>query len=303
MPNHASSKRYTVTPDQELYHAYSTSEDRERTNVHYEQPPAFFYQITGGEWNVYSANLWDHADNDTASQTAKLDLLAEQLQLRPGMRILDVGCGWGGPLVYQGQRYGVRGVGLTLSSTQRRAAEARAAKYGVDAQILEQHWQEYEPDEPFDAALTDEVIVHFNDLGGFFRSLYRWLRPDGRMVNKELHFVHPRYERMTRAGAFVNDIYGQTGNYRTLLQELQLVQDAGFSLEGVVTIPRRNYHRTLDRWMANMYAAPDKLIELVGKEHFRRFRTYLRLAHRIVENMTLDVVVCEKPSSSKMGIN
>ena len=95
----ASSQRTDVRPEHQLYHEYTTDVDQARTNVHYEQPPEFFLLITGGEWNVYSANLWDPGtEDDTASQQAKLDLIARLAGLEKGMRLIDVGCGWAGPL-------------------------------------------------------------------------------------------------------------------------------------------------------------------------------------------------------------
>ncbi|HEX6292830.1 MAG TPA: class I SAM-dependent methyltransferase [Herpetosiphonaceae bacterium] len=298
MSTRTNHKRYLVTPEQQLYQSYSVDEDQIRTNVHYEQPPAFFYRITGGEWNVYSCNVWDTATTDTASQAAKLDLMAQLMQLQPGQRILDVGCGWAGPLVYLCKQYGVQGVGLTLSPMQQRAAEERIAKHGVDAQVHVCHWQEYQDDRGFDAIYTDEVIVHFNSLDGFFGKAYALLKPGGLMVNKELHFVHPNYIKMTRAGAFVNDIYGTTGNYRTLADELTLLYNAGFEAQALRQIPREHYHRTLDRWISNMRTHRSELVELVGTTHYRRFHTYLKLAHLIIKNMTLDIVVGQKPSSA-----
>jgi len=124
------------TPEHQLYHEYSVEEDQQRTNVHYEQPPEFFYLFTGGEWNVYSCNLWDTATTDTESQEAKLDRTAELARLQPGMRILDVGSGWAGPLTYLCKKYGVTGVGLTLSPTQEQAADERIAQHGV-AQVAD----------------------------------------------------------------------------------------------------------------------------------------------------------------------
>ena len=68
----ATSQRTDVRPEHQLYHEYSTDVDQARTNVHYEQPPEFFLLITGGEWNVYSANLWDPGtEDDTASQAGQ----------------------------------------------------------------------------------------------------------------------------------------------------------------------------------------------------------------------------------------
>jgi cyclopropane-fatty-acyl-phospholipid synthase len=285
------------TKDQQLYRPLSVEEERQQTNTHYEQPVEFFYTLTGGEWNVYSANLWTGSSTQTESQERKLDLLAELMQLRPGMRIMDVGCGWGGPLVYLGKKYGVRGVGLTLSSVQKQAAEERVESHGADVTIVESHWKDYQDAEPFDVVYTDEVIVHFHDLGDFFKKVYDLLRNGGVMLNKELHLVHGRHSEMTRAMSFINEIFGSTGNYRTLAEELTLVGEAGFDLAAIRQMPLLEYQKTVDSWLANMKAARGRLERLAGRDTFRRFQTYLQLCHHIHggTRMTLDLVVSRKP--------
>ena len=276
-----------------LYHAYSVSEDREHTNAHYERPPEFFATITGGRWNVYSCNLWDgDVNDDTVSQQRKLDLIAELAGLRPGMRLLDVGCGWGGPLTYLCARHGLEGVGLTLSPSQQAVAEDRIRREGARAEVRLAHWQEFRPPARFDAVFTDEVIVHFNDLGAFFERCHDMLVPGGVMVNKELHLKHPRFAVLQRGGQHVSESFGDTGNYRTLADELALAAAAGFDVERVHHIERAHYEATLNAWLHNMHAAREQLIGLVGTGDYRAFRTYLKLGHRILRNMTCDVVVC-----------
>src|SRR5207249_3423029 len=144
---------------------------------------------------------------------------------------------WGGPLVYLCKTYNVRGVGLTVSPMQRVAIAERIAKYGVDAQVVERNWRDFADPEGFDVIYSDEVIVHFNDLGRFVKKCYGWLHEGGRMVHKELHLTHPRWARMDRATAFVNEIFGVTGNYRTLAEELALANAAGFEVIEVYQIP------------------------------------------------------------------
>jgi len=136
--------------------------------------------------------------------------------------------------------------------------------------------------------------VHFFNLSGFFTKCHDWLKPGGVMINKELHLKHPRHAKLDRGGEFVSQIYGDTGNYRTLAEELRLANDAGFDIERVHHIERRHYETTIDHWLANMHKHSDQLKEMVGDQHYRDFRVYLRLARHIQRNVTLDVVVCRR---------
>lgn len=288
-----------------LYREYDTAEELRRVNAHYERPADFYRRVLGGRWHVYSASLAAGAPSMTAAQEAKLDLLAELMELRAGQRVLDLGCGWGGPLAYICKRYAVRGVGITSSPQQRAAAEERFASERVAARAYDTHWHDYVPDEPFDVVYTDEVITHFRDLGDFFARVGLWLRDGGRMVNKELHFAHPDYATvMTRAVAFLDELFAGTGNYRTLADELALVNAAGFDVRAVRSIPLEHYRATLDVWLANLRRERDALVDLVGEDYYRRHRAYLEFVRRFVMThgiMTLDVVAAEKrrtPSGS-----
>lgn len=277
----------------------SREEEARRSSAHYEESE-FFLPVLGGEWNVYSCCLWDGATTITEAQERKLDLLARSMELRPGQRILDVGCAWGGPLVYLCKTYGVEGVGLTPAASQKRVADERIARHGVDARIALCRWDEYEDDRGFDAVYTDEVIVHFHDLGGFFAKAHTLLREGGRMVNKELHFRHRDYgSRTTRGSSFVNEIFGSTGNYRSLADELALAGDAGFAVDRVETIRPENYYKTLDVWIANLRAHRAALEARFGRDIVRRYRIYFEMTRRFLvggEVFTLDVVTTRKRS-------
>jgi len=296
-------QRTKDAPLQEFHQAYSPAEDRERTNVHYEQPVEFFNTITGGEWNVYSCNWWaadqtnlTDPDAITASQAAKLDLFAQLMHLQPGQRILDVGCGWGGPITYLAQKYGVRGVGLNLSPKQKVAAEARVARYGVDVQIIQQHWADFTDAEGFDAVYTDEVIVHFHDLDKYFAKIHSLLHDGGWMLNKELHNVHPDYGKINRTTAHINAIYGFTGNYRSLGEELTLANNAGFEVQSITQFPREQYLKTAGSWIANMDTHKAALIDLVGEDYYKQFLVYLKIVYRIFtgEKLTIDAILSRK---------
>lgn len=272
-------------------------EDIERSKSHYEQPAEFYRYMLGGEWQVYSSLYWpDETTTGAQAQELKLDLLAKMMGLKPGMRVLEVGCGWGGPLTYFAKKYGVSGVGLTISPKQRDAAQARAEEYEVNAQFLLTHWDQYEPGEQFDAIYTDEVIVHFHNLDEFFQKAYEWLKMDGIFLNKELHFNHRKYAIFDRLNEHVFQIFGSAGIYRPLWEELKFYEDAGFELVDLFEIPMESYRRTMDFWLSNLFENREAVKELVGKDVYMDFRKYLKAMRRVfVTNaMRLDVIATRK---------
>jgi cyclopropane-fatty-acyl-phospholipid synthase len=158
------------------------------------------------------------------------------------------------------------------------------------------HWDDFDDGRGFDAVYTDEVIVHFNRLDEFFNKVRRLLRPGGLMVNKDVHYTRHDYLQMSRGEVFINEIYGFTGNYRTLHEELRLVDEAGFELVWHEQIGRDHYQKTLSRWLSNQFASRDRLVELVGKDFYDRFRIYLKLVRQGFNTpaVTIDVVTGRK---------
>lgn len=282
---------------QRVYRAYGNADEVERVRTHYEQPAEFFLAVLGGNWQAYSCNVWEGASSIAESEERKLDLLAEQMQLQEGQRILDMGCGFGGPLVYLAETYGVSGVGVTASSVQQEVAQARAEEHGVNATFHGSHWRDYESAEPFDALYSDEVIVHFADLDVFFEHARFWLKDGGRMVHKELHFATPEAEEAwlntpTKAMVFLDEFFGETGNYRLVRDEIALAEAAGFEHESTVSIDLESYRKTVDTWFERFMEQRSELEPIVGGDYFKRYRTWLRLVQRLMrtDTMTLDVI-------------
>jgi len=274
-------------------------EDIERSRLHYEQPVQFYYYQTGGKWNVYSCIYWPEEDSTgTEAQEAKLDIMAEMMGLKPGMHILDVGCGWGGPLTYFCEKYGVTGVGITISPKQRDAAEERAKKHGVEDKIRFEltHWAEFKPDEKFDALYSDEVIVHFHNLDEFFVHCRDLLVDGGMMCHKELHLTHAKYAVFDRLNEHVYQIFGYAGVYRPLWEELKMYDEAGYELVELRTIGLDHYRRTMDFWSSNIFEHRNEIKALVGHEYYTNFRLYLKAMRRVfgTNAMCLDVVAVRK---------
>jgi cyclopropane-fatty-acyl-phospholipid synthase len=279
-----------------LYQAYALEEETLRSSSHYELDPEFFYTLTGGEWNCYSCSLWEPGFTMTQAQEKKLDKLAEMMKLQPGMKILDVGCGWGGPLVYLCKKYGVVGHGITITPRQIPEAAARAARHAVNATFQVRHWKELPDVETYDAIYTDEVIVHFHDLGDFFAKCHRLLKQGRMMVHKELHLTHSSYSALGPMGQHVNKVYGYTGNYRTLQEELQLVDANGFELTHIFDLPIEQYNITMDEWLSNLFKARQRLKAITSEQAYKDYRGYLK-AYRYIfttGHLRLDIVASRK---------
>jgi cyclopropane fatty-acyl-phospholipid synthase-like methyltransferase len=173
----------------------------------------------------------------------------------------------------------------------------------VNAQVRIQHWEDFDEPESFDAIYTDEVIVHFNDLQGFFEKCFRLLKPGGMMVNKEGHFTRKEYlTSLSRGEVFVNEIYGFTGNYRTVWEELQMIDEAGFQLSWHHQIDRSHYRKTFDSWLSNMFKNKDRMIEVSSEEDYKRFRIYVKLVRQGFNSTvpTVDIIAARKPPSDHL---
>lgn len=268
-----------------FYQRFAPDEDRSRTNVHYEVPARFFEVMTGGRWQIYSCNLWSgiaaadptDPEHQTLAQEHKLDTFARLIGARPGLRVLEVGCAQGGALRYLARRYGVVGHGIALSPRQIDYARQQARALGVDVRYELCHWEDMRVQgQPFDAVISDEVIVHFQRLEQFFGRAFGWLADGGVMVHKEVHFTHPGYgDHMDRLAVLANDIFGGTGNYRTLAEELDLHHRAGFHVDSVLEIPRSDYALTARSWYENLRRREHEMVALVGPERYLQFLKWI----------------------------
>ena len=218
--------------------------------AHYDLGNGLFKAMLGKRL-VYSCGYWAQADNLDDAQAAKLDLVCRKLKLEPGMRVLDVGCGWGEALKYAAERYGVEGVGITVSREQ--AEFARELCKGLPIEIRLQDYHDI--DESFDAVYS---IGMFEHVGGknyrsYFEMVRRCLKPDGLSV---LHTIgsngapaqpDPWIEKYI----FPNSMIPAASQVTAALEDLFVVEDwHNFGPD---------YDRTLMAWKANFDAAWPKL--------------------------------------------
>ena len=243
---------------------------------HYDLGNDLFAAMLGRRM-VYSCGYWRQAADLDAAQEAKLDLVCRKLGLRPGMRVLDIGCGWGEALQYAAQRYGVEGVGVTISREQ--AQYARQLCAGLPVEIRLQDYRALAADGPgerFDRIFSIGMFEHVGarNYRAYFEVARRCLRPDpatggGLFLlhcigsNVSVRHTDPWIARYI----FPNSMLPSAAQIASAAEGLFVLEDwHGFGTD---------YDRTLQAWRANIEAAWDTLPPRYDERFRRMWRFYL----------------------------
>ena len=131
---------------------------------------------------IYTAAYWKDAHNLDEAQAAKLDLICKKLNLQPGQKILDIGCGWGGFMKFAAEQYGVQCVGLSISKEQ--IAYGKEICKGLPISFILEDYQKYTPQEPFDHIVSIEMFeaLGHKNYRTFMKKVSHWLRDDGKFL-------------------------------------------------------------------------------------------------------------------------
>jgi len=257
---------------------HSIGRDAAAVRHHYDLPAEFFALFLDASM-TYSCAVWSEDPDETleAAQERKLELVCRKLALEPGMRVLDVGCGWGSFATHAATRHDVSVVGITLSPPQAERARKRVAEAGVSDRV-EVRVADYRElaDEPFDAVASIGMVEHVGavNIDAYATTIRRMVRPGGRVLN---HGIARLRHGEPEAGPF-SERYVFPDAAPLHLSRVQLAfEQAGLETETVEGF-RTDYERTLGHWMARLDAGAERALELAGPERLRVWRLYLRAA-------------------------
>jgi cyclopropane-fatty-acyl-phospholipid synthase len=232
------------------------------------------------------------------AQRNKIDLALGKLDLKPGHRLLDVGCGWGAVVRRAVEHYGATAVGLTLSRNQCDLARERLADLGNRAEIRLQGWEEF--DESVDRIVSIGAFEHFREerFTAFFEKCRRLLPADGRMllhsiVKRDLAELNALGLEVTHEDVLFNKFILKTifpgGQLRPAAVIRRYAEAGGFRVERVHSL-RPHYARTLDAWAANLEATRERAVALASAEVYDTYMRYLTGCARYFRSGHLDVV-------------
>ena len=237
-----------------------------------------FFALFLDESMTYSCALFSRgAETLEEAQFAKLEAICTKLGLKAGMRVLDVGCGWGSFALHAAREHGVDVVGITLSEPQAAGARERVAAAGLSDRV-EIRIADYREltGERFDAIASIGMVEHVGatNIDLYARCLADLLRPGGRLLN---HGIARLRHSDPEAGPFSERYVFPDAAPLHLSRVVAAIERAGVEplhVEGL----RRDYERTLDHWIANLDSNLAEATRLAGAERVRVWRLYLRAA-------------------------
>ncbi|MEJ5943747.1 cyclopropane-fatty-acyl-phospholipid synthase family protein [Pseudokineococcus basanitobsidens] len=265
-----------------------------------------FYRLLLGEAMTYSCAYWvegwsaagpgeggvstDPGDGLAEAQRSKHELVARKLGLRPGMRLLDVGCGWGSMVLHAAREHGVRAVGVTISREQADLARRRVAQEGLE-HLVEIRVQDYRDvdDGPYDAVSSIGMAEHVGRerLPGYAANLFSLLAPGGRLLNHAIS-THQGPTAAGRGRSFIDAYVFPDGELVRVGHMVSVLEDAGFEVRDVQSL-REHYARTLRAWVARLADRWDEAVALVGERRARVWRLYMTGSAVAFETARIDV--------------
>lgn len=290
-------------------HLHTRRTDRRAISHHYDVGNDF-YEIVLGPSMVYSCAYWSAPPPDgtlEAAQRDKLDLVCRKLDLRPGQRLLDVGCGWGSMAIHAAREYGVGVVGVTLSQEQAAYARKRVADEGLTdkVEIRVQDYRDVE-DGPYDAVSSIGMAEH---VGAeryleYADVLFRLLKPGGRLLNHQIGRRPQRDESSYRVDEFIDSYVFPDGELQPIGVTVTQLERAGFEVRDVESI-REHYALTLRRWVDRLEADWARAVKLTGPGRARVWRLYMAACALAFERNRIgvnQVLATRTPDSGDSGM-
>jgi len=262
-----------------------------------------FYELVLGPSMTYTCAVFPKADASLEeAQAEKYDLVCRKLDLKPGDRLLDMGCGWGGMVRHAARHYGVRALGVTLSREQAQWAQAAIEREGL-SDLAEVRFSDYRDvaESGFDAISSIGMTEHIGvrNYGDYFAFARSKVKPDGRMLN---HCITRRDNRgKATAGQFIDRYVFPDGELAGSGTIVTAMQDAGFEVRHAENL-RDHYALTLTAWCQNLVDHWDEALEEVSVGRAKVWGLYMagsRLAFERNEIQLTHVLGVNTPADGR----
>ncbi|MCY9871072.1 cyclopropane fatty acyl phospholipid synthase [Vibrio barjaei] len=251
---------------------------------------------------TYTCGYWKNADNLDDAQEAKLDLICRKLGLKPGMRVLDIGCGWGSLMIYAAEKYGVVCDGLTLSEEQAKLGTQMVEEKQLPVNFILRDYRLYEPETKYDRVVSVGMLEHVGspNYRDFFTCADKFLNQDGVFL---FHSIGT-FESTETNDPWIHKYIFPNGEIPSLAQ-LATAMEPEFNMEDLHNIGE-DYDHTLCAWYRNFDKAWQQGDLNYNEKFYRMWKYYLlscagafRCRELSVWQMVLTKVGTPKPASAR----
>jgi cyclopropane-fatty-acyl-phospholipid synthase len=269
---------------------HSKSRDRQAVSFHYDVSNDF-YKLWLDPAMVYSCGYFKSPDDSLEkAQAQKLNYICRKLRLRPGERLLDIGCGWGALITHAARYYGVQALGITLSKQQLTFAQKRIQEIGLSSrcEVRLLDYRDVNQLGTFDKLASVGMVEHVGEsaLPEYFRCAFQLLKPGGLFLN---HGIGRAGNRANSSERTFTDVYVfPDGEMIPISTTLRCAEEAGFEVRDVENL-REHYYLTLCHWLRRMEASMEQATKLVGELKSRIWRLYLAGSAHYFQSGKLDL--------------
>lgn len=255
---------------------HSLKRDRKAVTYHYDVSNDF-YSLFLDQRMVYSCAYFKTPELSLEeAQTAKLEHICRKLRLEPGQRLLDVGCGWGGLVIYAAQHYGVQAFGITLSQPQAELANKRIMEAGLSdcCRVEVSDYRELDDSRPYDALVSVGMFEHVGAalLPLYFRKAGTLLKPGGVFLN---HGIARRLNDPAEGkDSFSNAYVFPDGELEAISESLRAAESENFEVRDIESL-REHYALTLRHWVSRLEAHHEEALQVVDEATYRVWRLYM----------------------------
>ena len=253
--------------------------DRKAIQHHYDVGNEFY-----GLWldrnRVYSCAYFRRPEDSLdLAQEQKLELICRKLDLKPGERFLDIGCGWGGLVLWAAQHHGVKALGVTLSQEQHAYAIERIGALGLEGrcEVRLMDYRDVPEDQPFDKVASVGMFEHVGkrNLAEYFGKIYRLLKPGGMVMNHGITTNSLEDGALgSGIGEFVEEYVSPGGELVHISRVLGAMSQQGLEAWDAECL-RPHYAKTLWHWVSRLEARQEEARRIVGEKRFRTWRIYM----------------------------
>lgn len=264
----------------DLGHKRKQSDNREFIQFHYDVSNDFYKLFLDRDMVYSCAYFRDWNESLEQAQQNKLEMICRKLQLKPGDRLLDIGCGWGALICYAAQHYGVKAHGVTLSEAQLEMATEKIAQRGLEDRVTAALCDYNDVEGVFDKVASVGMAEHvgIENLPGYMSKVRSVLAPGGLFLNHAITRPAKRNRKTFRRNSperrLLTKYIFPGGELDHQGHVLDCMESEGFEVHDVEGW-RDHYGITCQHWTRRLEANREEAIQLIGEEKYRMWLLYL----------------------------